>query len=196
MRNLLNQHIKNSDVTTMRTAGKETSIQNIITIFNFLVFLFSPLTCFYLCLFVMTVFSSFLNSTNRKILGLLVVVSGSVSIASRQVGAFQFDDMLRYYETFSKIFNGDFGAIFSYGGGLEVLPMLYYLLIAKLLGNIQVSSLVFWESLLTSLIFWFWLEKYGMEDVGKKNRSLCIASTLLFFSFIIKLSARLIALKK
>ncbi|WP_321154228.1 hypothetical protein, partial [Serratia nevei] len=92
------------------------------------VFTISPLISYYLSLVVLA-FSPQIKAITRKLLGLLIVLSGTVYIASRDYSSATGDDITNvYYPAYKAIFYGS-DYLTAFGGGFEfVLSSLFKLL--------------------------------------------------------------------
>ncbi|HAT2867928.1 TPA: hypothetical protein I8374_002379 [Serratia marcescens] len=150
----------------------------ITAIFLWLVFTISPFISYYLSLIVLAMSPEVKNLT-RRLLGVLIVLSGTVYIGSRNFnGALGDDITFVYYPVYRRIFYGaDYFS--SYSGGWEfVLGGLFKLLALftekPVEKDIFTSVFVF----LPYIIYYIWLEKFGLEHISKNKKNLCAASAL------------------
>lgn len=148
----------------------------------FLVLPFSPFACFLASVLILSFSKNWINGANRKIIGLILIVSGSLVISSREVTwLIPSDDMLRYFWVFEQI-NLAKADIFQFYGIEFILP-LFYKLYGYINSSASVNEVMFVTSLTISLFFWSWLEFYGNKFVKAEQKSLLIASSIFFFSF-------------
>lgn len=174
---------ENSDVLTR--PAKAPSLHHLpqlmLSFFSVLILIFSPLISFHLVLIILAFLGRNFAIITRRFLGFILILSGSVTIASRSVAPYVSDDMFGYFWAFQRIAFHDIG-IFQFYGAEFFLPMIY-----KILGiinpSISSSGLMFCTSAIISSIFWIWLEKFGVQYFQCKYRSLLVASSFFFFSF-------------
>lgn len=144
---------------------------------------FSPLVCFvgaFLCLFA---FHNGLDSVSRVILGISLVLGGSVVYASRVYFNWEGDDFIRYYQTYKLLLEGNIKGIQAYG--IECGLSLWHIALIALFGELSPAGLLFWTILPPSILFLIWLEKYAMQGLDDSQKAICIFLSFLFFDFYI-----------
>lgn len=157
--------------------------QFLVSCFPLIISFISPLLAWIIAMLILAVGSSVLNKTNRRILGLVVIFAGALTIASRQVFESPSDDFARYYAIYQSLSEGDMAAFFNFGDGFEIILPLLFRALSFFFSKAEPSLVIFFVSFFCGLLFLFWLEKYGMKEVEPAKRSLCLATALIFFSF-------------
>lgn len=149
---------------------------------------FSPLMTFWLCVISLSVLSPFLSDNHRRTIGLMAILSGALIAGSRllfyRTVGFG-DDMFSYYPAFELIYHSGDAFAATYDRGYpEILLSLYYWALGIAFGRLSPSGLVFFSSLLTSFLFWIWLEAYAIQIFPTQDRAFCLALTLIFLDFV------------
>ncbi|MGU9863630.1 EpsG family protein [Klebsiella quasipneumoniae subsp. quasipneumoniae] len=145
--------------------------------------LVSPLLGFYCAIFVLLLFN-INNLILRNIISVISILSGCGIYASRVIGFSMSDDFYNtYIPIYESIRNG--GSIFveQYSGGAEFGLPAVFLLFSKLGFNDNYPLMMYCISLFCSLGFYSWLEYEIIPEIDKNKKSLCIASSIAFFSF-------------
>ncbi len=142
------------------------------------VFTISPLISYYLSLVVLA-FSPQIKAITRKLLGLLIVLSGTVYIASRDYSSATGDDITNvYYPAYKAIFYGS-DYLTAFGGGFEfVLSSLFKLLAIAFDKPVDKDIFTMTFVFLPYIIYYIWLEKFGLEYIHKDKKNLCTAASL------------------
>lgn len=142
------------------------------------VFTISPLISYYFSLVVLA-FSPQIKAITRKSLGLLIVLSGTVYIASRDYNSATGDDITYvYYPAYRAIFYGS-DYFTAFGGGFEfVLSSLLKLLAISFDKPVDKDIFTTIFVFLPYLIYYIWLEKFGLEYVHKDKKNLCTSASL------------------
>jgi hypothetical protein len=154
-----------------------------VACFPLIISFISPLLAWIFAMLILAIGSSVLNRTHRRILGLVVIFAGALTIASRQVFVSPSDDFIRYYADYQSLSDGNMETIFYYGDGFEIGLQFLLLALTFFFPKAEPSLVIFFVSLFCGLLFLSWLEKYGMKEVEPAKRSLCLATALIFFSF-------------
>ncbi|BEL79524.1 hypothetical protein SM12BL3_08310 [Serratia marcescens] len=143
-----------------------------------LVFTISPFIAYYLSLIVIALAPEMKNLT-RRIFGVLIVLAGTVYIASRNADGSMADDVTNvYYPHYRNIFRGsDYFSTYS-GGWEPVLGGLFKLLAISTDELVPKYILMFIFVFLPYLIFYIWLEKFGLEFISRDKKNLCMAASL------------------
>ncbi|CAI0883730.1 EpsG family protein [Serratia entomophila] len=150
----------------------------ITAVILWLVFTISPFTSYYLSLILLAV-SPELKNVVRRTLGVLVVISGTVFIASRNYRGTLSDDITYvYFPVYRDVFNhGD--SFTAYSGGWEwVLGGLFKVLSFLTDKPIDRSLFIFIFVFIPYLIYYIWLEKFGLEYISRNKKSLCVSASL------------------
>ncbi|AYU89687.1 hypothetical protein CS371_14585 (plasmid) [Serratia marcescens] len=148
------------------------------------VFPFSPLLGYYISIILLLTVSDLCNAKPIRVyFSLIALVCGVLVSASRVHLTSASDDFGHYYASYLSILHG--GTIFQYAGGVEFLLSLYFKILVMIFGNLHPSSILFFVALLNSFLFYLWLEKFGLNRVDDKLKSLCIAASLTFYMFTI-----------
>ncbi len=133
--------------------------------------------CFFF--FFLIVFSSVFTKKSRVIISLCIILSASIYNGD----CIPHSDYINYYHTYEKLLNNNFQALFDYGAGLEVALPLYYLILSRFLGELSSSTFIAINIFTAALLFYIWLEVYAMSHIAPKQRTLCVALSLLFFHY-------------
>jgi hypothetical protein len=145
----------------------------------------SPLITFCLVAVILTL----LNIDDVKIrapFSILGLLSGVAIYSSRLVGNIYGDDVANeYYPLYQEMVNG--GNVFDsgFGGNIEFGLPLYFKLLGFLLPHLDENAVMFSVSALCSVLFYIWIETYFFKEIEIKNKSLFIASIVLFFGFFV-----------
>lgn len=144
-----------------------------------LIFSLSPFISYYLSLILLAL-SPELKNLTRRTLCVLVVLSGTVYVASRDFNSSPSDDIsLVYYPVYKRIFYGADDYFSSYSNGWEfVLGGLFKLLAMSRDRLIEKDTFAALFTFLPYIIYYIWLEKFGLEYVSKANKNLCLAAAL------------------
>lgn len=144
-----------------------------------LIFMLSPFISYYLTLILLAL-SPELKSLTRRALCVLVVLSGTVNVASRNYNGSPSDDIsLVYYPVYKRIFYGADDYFSSYSQGWEfVLGGLFELLALSTDKPVEKDTFATLFTFLPYIIYYIWLEKFGLEHVSKDAQNLCLAAAL------------------
>ena len=124
------------------------------------------------------------HDVSRRLLGLVVIFSGSVVYSSREVFVTASDDLFIYYDTYIEAVNGDWlGVIEKFSNGFEVFLSLFFIVLSVVFGYLPPHHLLFILTFSVAVGFFVWLEMYGLKYVNHDLKALCMASTLILFSF-------------
>lgn len=141
---------------------------------------FSAPLAFYVGLLMLLFLSFFYPSRSaRVIVALCVIVGGAVSFGDSQFTS----DMGNYHGTYTKLFNGDFEAIFEYGQGVEIVMPLFWVALSSFGGLLSFTAFGILHSLCAGLLFYIWLEKYAIKGLDNKKAAICISLSLLMFDY-------------
>ncbi|MDF3819126.1 EpsG family protein [Leptospira sp. 96542] len=149
---------------------------------------FSPILVVFFSFFILVLFSERINTSHRRILGMLLLVAYSIIISSRQRFISQSDDMNYYYWFYTNIsaniYNWD-GMVYS--------DFLFYFFIKslKILFPVTFSPdfFLFLFSFLSSFIFFIWLEFFALVSFEHKYHSMILAISLFYFSYFMSTQA-------
>jgi hypothetical protein len=157
-------------------------------LFMIIVLAFAPFFAFWGVIIFFVLFSSSINNTTRRLAGFVIMVAGCVCYSSRAC-FLPSDDIQNYYEIFTLIHDGTFRIDFFGTAYPEIVTTFFFKVLSFFFGYITPSGLMFFSSLSSSLLFLFWIEKYGLVSIKRENRALCVACTLTFFSFMLSTQA-------
>lgn len=158
----------------------------IIIVFFFTVLvIISPLIAFFFIALVLIL----LNIGDIRIrapLSILGLLSGVTIYSSRLVGNIYGDDVANvYYPLYQDmLIGGDFFDS-GFGGGVEFGLPLYFKLLGFFFPHLNENGVIFAVSSLCSLLFYIWVEGYLLKEIKIKNKSLFIASIIVFFGFFV-----------
>ncbi|BDB66534.1 hypothetical protein Hc94105_0730 [Helicobacter cinaedi] len=168
--------------------GSVSSLQNIkqtdvfpyiLALIPWVILPYSPMIASVAGLFFLIVFSSVFTKKSRVIISLCIILSASIYNGD----CIPHGDYINYYRTYEKLLNNNFQALFDYGAGLEVALPLYYLILSRFLGELSSSTFIAINIFTAALLFYIWLEVYAMSHIAPKQRTLCVALSLLFFHY-------------
>lgn len=141
---------------------------------------FSAPLAFYVGLLVLLVLSFFYPSQSvRVILAVCIIIGGAVGFGDSQFTS----DMENYHDTYTKLFNGDFEAIFDYGRGVEVIMPLFWVVLSFFDGFLNYTAFGVLHALCAGILFYIWLEKYALEGFDTKKAAVCVFFSLLMFDY-------------
>lgn len=147
----------------------------------FIIGAYSPLLGFYIGLLSLLI-PGFENRSLRVPICLIAIFFLSYIVASRNIHTGDIrDDFERiYYPLYIKIKNG--ATIFNpeFSGGTEFLLPLIFKVIYLTLGSIKASTLMAVVSFISYVLFYIWLELFGLQSVDKTKRAFCVACALGF----------------
>ena len=154
-----------------------------------IVTLFSPLISYTLCIIAFWLYGSSMAPRERSITAILFSISFALIICSRSYALRETDDFANYYDDYINIAlnSATFSQILKeYSLGLEFgLPLLFYIL-SVIFPILTPAQLLFFLSFFVSLLFSFWLIKYGCIEFEKTNDTgFIIALSLTLFSLSI-----------
>ena len=115
----------------------------------------------------------------RITLAVCIVLGGAIGFGDTIL----IGDKLVYYTTYTKIFNGDFDAIFDYGKGVEIIMPLFWAFLAFVSGFLDHTTFGILHSLCAGILFYIWLEKYAIKDFDARYAALCVFLSLLMFGY-------------
>lgn len=145
----------------------------------------SPLIAFFFIALVL-IFINIDDVRIRAPLSILGLLSGVAIYSSRLVGNIYGDDVANeYYPLYQDMVNG--GDIFDsgFGGDIEFGLPLYFKLLGLIFPHLDENGVIFCVSLLCCLLFYIWIEYYFFKEIEIKNKSLLIASIMVFFGFFV-----------
>lgn len=122
----------------------------------------------------------------RAPLSILGFLSGVAIYSSRLVGNIYGDDVANeYYPLYQEMVNG--GDVFDsgFGGNIEFGLPLYFKMLGFLMPHLDENAVIFSVSALCCLLFYIWIETYFFKEIEIKNKSLFIASIIVFFGFFV-----------
>ncbi len=150
-----------------------------------ILFLFFPFAAYWLTIFVLLGLSPFIPKNLRIFLGIIAVLSGSATYASRIFGFFGSDDFVSYYATYSGLYHGDMTRLFDYGGGIEIGLPVIDLALVWIFPELSPNGLMFFTSVLWGIIFILLIEKYLLTSVVAGKRATIVGLSLLLYSFFL-----------
>ncbi|TDQ24896.1 EpsG-like putative glucosyltransferase [Raoultella sp. BIGb0149] len=123
----------------------------------------------------------------RYAAAIIAIFCCSFIIASRnfETGLQQDDFANIYYLVFKRMQNGDSVFYDQFSGGIEFFLPLYFKIIGYVFDVENPVYVMAYVAGLCLLLFYIWLEKYGLEGVEKSKRSLCVASSLGLLVFLV-----------
>jgi hypothetical protein len=148
------------------------------------VFTISPLLSYYLTLIILSL-SPKIAAFTRRLIGLLIVLSGTVYVASRGYNTALGDDITYVYYPFYKgIFYGnDYFSTFS-GGWEFVIGGLFKLLAISTEHPVDKDIFTTVFVFLPYLLWYVWLEKFGLTHISPDKKNLCVAASLGIFGLL------------
>lgn len=156
----------------------------ILALIPYVILPFSPLLAFILAICVLFVFYKAFDDTSRILLGLSLCVSGSVIIASENVFMRNSDFFNYYFHVYEPMLRGQFERAFGYNGIECGLASIYFALIF-IFGEMTPTNILITESLLVSVLFLVWFEKYAICDFSQSQKALCLVFVFVLFDFFI-----------
>ena len=168
--------------------GSVSSLQNIkqtdvfpyiLALIPWVILPFSPMIASVVGLFLLIIFSSVFTKKSRVIISLCIILSASIYNGD----CIPHSDYINYYRTYEKLLNNNFQALFDCGAGLEIALPLYYFILSRFLGELSSSTFIAINIFTAALLFYIWLEVYAMSYIAPKQRTLCVALSLLFFHY-------------
>ena len=155
---------------------------NVLVGLSFFMTIFSPVVAWAFSLLLLTLLSSSMNTFGRRLLGFNVILTGALAIASRLTLANSQDDLFSYFRAYNGLLSGNMDALFAYNNEVG-LPLLYFLH-TKLFESAEPASIILYVSFLCGVLFLVWLEYFGVKEIEEELKSLAIAASLIFFSFM------------
>lgn len=169
---------------------KENRVDVFLTFFYFLLLtsialsIISPLIAFYYSLTLLVIFpKEFSYKYMRVYVSLIAIVNACIVFSSRAYLQSISDDFSHYYESYLSLTNG--GSIAQYAGGIEFLISFYFKILIFIFGNMSVPHIFFCVSFFCSIVFYIWVEKFGLKNIDDYKKSLCVASCLAFFMYLL-----------
>lgn len=146
----------------------------------------SPILGFYVVL-ISLAFNFGTDEKYRYVASLIAIFCCSFIIASRnfETGMQQDDFANIYYLVFKRMQSGDSIFYEQFSGGIEFFLPLYFKLIGYVFDVQNPVYVMAYVAGLCLVLFYIWLEKYGLESVEKNKRSLCVASSLGLLVFLV-----------
>jgi wzy len=147
---------------------------------------FSPMISFLLSVFVLILYSPFLENYNRVLLTVIGFFSLIYIFGSRlyidEIGA----DLTAYYNAFliiekKPLENVLFGFLI-FGGGLEFGIVLLYKLYSIIFSNITAIDLSIYNKIICSIGLIIWYECFGQKRIPQGYKGACVAFILMFVS--------------
>lgn len=151
----------------------------VLALIPWLILPFSPMVASVTGLFFLIIFSSAFTKKSRVIISFCIILSASIYNGD----CIPHGDYINYYRTYEKLLNNNFQVLFDYGAGLEMALPLYYFILSRFLGELSSSTFIAINIFTAALLFYIWLEVYAMSHIAPKQRTLCVALSLLFFHY-------------
>jgi len=174
------------------SSGLEQNRNVLFSIYVFLIVLsvvilgYSPLLGFYIPISLLLIGFGYERSM-RCILSSIAIVGAGFTFASRNFvsGTIKDDFANVYLPAFNDVTNG--GSIYyeQYSGGIEFFITLYFKILNYLFGLSQPYMIIFSVVAFTLLLYYLWLERFIIQLVSPKYRSIFIASCLSLVTIIV-----------
>lgn len=130
----------------------------------------------------------------RRVLGLSIVLCGSLCYASRETSGLTNDDFYYTYYPLYLIIEQDGLSAFlnqrylEYGAtiGVSIVELGFYVWlwgISLVFGKISIAMLIFLTTFVVALVYWFWLETYFLPEFRPARRTTVMALCLTLFSY-------------
>jgi hypothetical protein len=159
-----------------------------LLIFPFITFPFSPILSSIIIFFNLSFFSNIITDKIRKLLGLLFIICNSIVWSSRERFIEKSDDMNYYYNFYLNL-SSDITDL----NGMVWNDFLFYFshkIIRVLLSTtLTVDFFLFLYPFISSILFFYWLEKFIIKKSLKKNRALLLSISLFYFDFFMSTQA-------
>ncbi|HBT7784053.1 TPA: EpsG family protein [Klebsiella pneumoniae] len=160
---------------------------NLISISVFIIFSgISPVLGFYVVLFCLAL--NFGTAAQyRYVASLIAIFCCTFIISSRNFeSGLQQDDFANiYYLVYNRMQNGDSIFYDQFSGGVEFFLPLYFKIIGYIFDIQNPVYIMASVSGLCLLLFYVWLERYGLEGIERSKKSLCVASSLGLLVFLV-----------
>ncbi|RDU62621.1 EpsG family protein [Helicobacter sp. MIT 14-3879] len=154
-------------------------LSSIISLSPFLVLPFSPFISFIYALFIMIILSPILNTQNRVILSVCVILSGSFLNGD----AVLHSDFEHYYRVYNALLDNNLKFLLYFGSGIELALPTTYLILGKFFGKLSPTHFMNMQIIFTVSLFYIWLEVYGIKNIANRQKAICVAMALMFFDF-------------
>ncbi|QHU66186.1 hypothetical protein FBF54_09090 [Klebsiella pneumoniae] len=160
---------------------------NLISISVFIIFSgISPVLGFYVVLFCLALNFGTV-AQYRYVASLIAIFCCTFIISSRNFeSGLQQDDFANiYYLVYNRMQNGDSIFYDQFSGGVEFFLPLYFKIIGYIFDIQNPVYIMASVSGLCLLLFYVWLERYGLEGIERSKKSLCVASSLGLLVFLV-----------
>lgn len=155
------------------------SLMSAIALIPLLILPFSPFLAFFIGLAIILTFAEAIGANHRRILAISVIIAASFLNGDFRLHG----DSLVYFSVYDSLLNGNLKAIFYFGNGFEIGLPLTYLVLGKILGNLEPAHFLALNIFLTASLFYVWLEKYALTYIKDSQKALCVAFALMFFNY-------------
>ncbi|HCB3687122.1 TPA: EpsG family protein, partial [Klebsiella pneumoniae] len=146
----------------------------------------SPVLGFYVVLFCLALNFGTV-AQYRYVASLIAIFCCTFIISSRNFeSGLQQDDFANiYYLVYNRMQNGDSIFYDQFSGGVEFFLPLYFKIIGYIFDIQNPVYIMASVSGLCLLLFYVWLERYGLEGIERSKKSLCVASSLGLLVFLV-----------
>lgn len=142
--------------------------------------LFSPLFTLFLVIFILILFSRYLNNYSRKILFLIGSFSWAIIYASRGLIDELKNDLTLYFDSYLYIVKGS--PLGEFWNGSEVLWVYIYQFFSYFFTFSTPWGLYVFHIFLCLFLFLIWIEKYGFESIKNNEKSIVLGIILIFLN--------------
>jgi hypothetical protein len=123
------------------------------------------------------------NNNQRITLAINIAIAISILAASRQFLYLENDDFQTYFNNYLEIYSGNYSPIYEFGDGYEIGLGVLNLLISIISPKLTVNGLMFTYSLIATLLFIFYIERYKKNKIESEKYAIYIATCFLFFGY-------------
>ncbi len=148
---------------------------------------FSPFYSYIFCVFIMVGLSSYITREYRILLSLNLVFTIALLYGSRlyfNTAPSYDDDFSRYYQNYLDVYDSIPRAMLAWNKGYEIGLPVFYKMLSLILPKLTPQYVLFFTAFSVALLFYVWLEKYGVKYVKQEQRAALIAFSLFVGIFI------------
>lgn len=128
------------------------------------------------CLLIIT--SEYISDILRKFLSVIGFLSIAIIQSSWVVTLVA--DIGIYYNNYISLLNSNYESIFEFGGGIEIIIPLYFLILGNIFGEISPSQLVLAVDIPVVIVISFFLNSV-IKKINHKNRAFIVGACLVVF---------------
>ncbi|MBV5347442.1 hypothetical protein JZU46_04410 [bacterium] len=154
----------------------------ILPIFILIIAFFSPVFAFALALLALIIKTCEIKSTERKLLGYIIVLTGAIIVSSREFGSSSDDLSVYYYPSYLEIASGNFSNFFRWGWGLEIGINIINIILAFALPKLTEPGYAFVIGSISGIIFVNIVENYLIQDSSPRKKAMAAAVIYAMYS--------------